>query len=109
MKDSSDISAIAESGGTKSAEVPCQEEVATPVTTSTVRKRKKHRHASSTTPLTIKPHLTESQQLALAMQLSSPVASPGALIEGISPKETPSLPSRGRMSKRNERGEAYVS
>ena len=73
------------------------------VKTSTVPpKRRRKRRTASVGSLSVKPTLTERQQLQLAMQLSSPVSSPVSCHEDKSSEKS-------KLSKRNDRGENTLS
>lgn len=50
----------------------------------------------------MKPALTERQQLAIVMQMTTPQKPEGGRVEAIT---TPGSSSKGRLHRRNERGE----
>ena len=67
------------------------------------KKRRKH-SSSDKSPLAspgIKPALTERQQLALVMQMTTPQKPEGSRVEAMT---TPGSSGKGRLHRRNERG-----
>ena len=71
------------------------------------KKRRKH-SSSDKSPLAspgMKPALTERQQLAIVMQMTTPQKQDGSRVEGTT---TPGSSGKGKLHRRNERGRNVI-